>query len=52
MLKFPKLEIDSIFDHYDKEKFLPNIQQLKYFCFLRGRLNSYVTDGDEIIIHI
>ena len=52
MLKFPKLEIDFIFDHYDKEKFLPKIQQLKYFCFLRGRLNSYVTDGDEIIMHI
>ena len=52
MLKFPKLEVKSIFDLYDKETFLPKIQQLKYFCFLRGRLNSYVTDGDELIIHI
>ena len=51
-LKFPKLEIDSIFESYDKEKLLLQIQKLKYFCFLRGRLNSYVTDGDEIIIHI
>ena len=52
MLKFPKLEIDSIFDLYDKEIFLPKIQKLNYFCFLRGRLNSYVNDGDELIIHI
>ena len=52
MLKFPKLEIDLIFDLYDKEIFLQKIQKLKYFCFLRGRLNSYVTDGDELIIHI
>ncbi|HFG0565655.1 TPA: hypothetical protein ACGFUW_001418 [Flavobacterium psychrophilum] len=52
LLKFPKLEIDSIFNVYNKEEILEKLQKLKYFCFLRGRLNSYVTDGDEIITHI
>ena len=52
MLKFPKLTVDNIFDSYDKNELIPKLKQLKYFCFLRGRLNSYVTDGDEIIVHI
>jgi hypothetical protein len=52
MLKFPKLALNNIFDLYDKDELIPKLKQLKYFCFLRGRLNSYVTDGDEIIVHI
>ncbi|SDC68337.1 hypothetical protein [Williamwhitmania taraxaci] len=52
MMKFPKLNIDTIFDVYDKDELLLKLRELKFFCFLRGRLNCYVTDGDEIVTHI
>lgn len=50
-LLFPKLDVSVIFDKYDKEIFLPRLKDLKYFCLLRGRLNSYVEDGDQLIAH-
>lgn len=50
-LLFPKLTIETIFEKYDKEIFIPKLKDLKYFCLLRGMLNSYVDDGDELIAH-
>lgn len=50
-LLFPKLDIATIFDKYDKEDILSKLRTLKYFSFLRGRLNSYVEDSDELVVH-
>ncbi|OAZ03294.1 hypothetical protein [Flavobacterium succinicans] len=50
-LLFPKLDVSIIFDKYDKEIFLPKLKNLKYFCLLRGRLNSHIEDGDQLIAH-
>jgi len=52
-MKFPKLNIDAIFDSaYENNDLLEELINLDYFCLLRGRLNSHVTDGDEIVVHI
>jgi hypothetical protein len=52
MLKFPKLSTEIIFDLYNKSELITKLRELKYFCFLRGRLSSYCTDSDQIITHI
>lgn len=52
MLLFPKLDPNTIFDIYDKDCFLSQLRELKYFCLLRGRLNAYVTDGDTLVVEI
>lgn len=50
-LLFPKLDISTIFDKYDKDVILPKLRELKYFCLLRGRLSSHVEDGDSLVAH-
>jgi hypothetical protein len=50
-LLFPKLDISTIFDKYDQDVIVPKLRELKYFCLLRGRLNSYVQDGDTLVAH-
>lgn len=52
MLLFPKLDPSTIFDMYDREYLLSQLRELKYFCLLRGRLNSHVTDGDTLVVEI
>jgi len=45
--RMEKLDENTIFDGYNRGLIIDWISQLKYFTFVRGNLNSYVTDGDE-----